>query len=355
MQKQRIFFGENDPWGREEPTEQEKLWAVSRDNPDCPLNKFIGNEKAIKKLQAAAFTALGHPNHLCREIAFSIFGPASSGKTSLVKLFAETVQLPFVEFSPQVKSTDAILKEIARVLAVSNTPLLEYKRKDYFELPPSIIFFDEIHAVSDNVIQALLKATEYNDGLLVTEKNLTVDCRKVCWMIATTDEGLLFDAFRSRFSPLYLTYLNKREIGKIVNKAHPDISLEHCELIAFYNSRVPRKALEFARYVKMVKGMNPSKDWSDVINEVASDEGIDSNGISKIHRSVLEILSKGATPKNRLAIMVGRKIEEVERYVMPWLLCDTDDSKALVTVSNKGYILTSHGIELCSKYGYMKE
>jgi len=345
MQRQKVFFGENDPWCRQEPTIEEKKWSVSRDNPKCPLNNFIGNDKAIKKLQAAAFTAFGHQNHLCREIAFSIFGPASSGKTTLVKLFSKTIGIPFIEFGPQIKSAEDILKEISRVLSIENTPLVEFKRRDYFELPPSVVFIDEIHAVSDNVIQSLLKATEFSDGMLVTEKGKTVNCHNVCWMIATTDEGMLFDAFRSRFSPLYLTYLSKKEIGSIVKMNYPEIPLDDCELIAFYNSRVVRKALEFARYVKMVKSMSTDRDWSDVINEVARDEGIDEFGVSKIHRSVIDALSNGAVPKNRMPIIVGRKKEEVERYVMPWLLADTEDSKALVTVSNKGYVLTDAGVK----------
>lgn len=345
MQRQKVFFGNNDPWCREEPTVEEKKWCVSRDNPKCPLNAFIGNDKAIKKLQAAAFTAFSHPNHLCREIAFSIFGPASSGKTTLVKLFANTIGIPFIEFGPQIKSAEDILNEISRVLSIENTPLIEFDRRDYFELPPSVIFIDEIHAVSNNVIQSLLKATEFNDGMLVTEKGKTVNCRNVCWMIATTDEGMLFDAFRSRFSPLYLTYLNKKEIGSIIKMNYSEIPLVDCELIAFYNSRVVRKALEFARYVKMVKAMYCDRDWSSVIKEVASDEGIDEFGVSKIHRSVLDALSNGAVPKSRMPIIVGRKKEEVELYVMPWLLADTEDGKALVTVSNKGYVLTDAGVK----------
>ena len=59
--------------------------------------------------------------------------------------------------------------------------------------------------------------------------------------------------------------------------------------------------------------------------------------------------------KSRLPIMVGRKQEEVERYVMPWLLTETEDSKPLVTVSNKGYVLTDVGINLCNQYGYMAQ
>lgn len=351
MQSQRFFFGDKDRWKRSAPTHEEKLWMVDRGNLDCPLSKFVGNDKAVRKLQAVAYDALGRENHLCREIAFSIFGPASSGKTTLVRLFAETIGLPFVEFGPQVKSCEDMLKEIARVLSVENVPLIEFKRRGYFEMPPCVVFIDEIHAVVDSVIQSLLKATEYNDGVMVTETGKTVNCHNVTWMIATTDEGMLFDAFRSRFSPLNLTYLSRKEIGGIVRLAHPDIPMEACERIAFYNSRVPRKALEFARYAKIVKSMSPDETWDEVIRKVARDEGIDELGMQSIHRRVIEALASAPVAKSRMPVVVGRKKEEVERYVMPWLMSDTEDGKALVKVTNRGFELTPEGMSACRNRG----
>lgn len=353
MQKFRIFFGENDPLFRDAPSHREKLVATDRSNPDCPLNKFIGNELAIKKLQTVAYNALGHPYHLCRDISFAIFGPPSSGKTTLVKLFAKTINLPLIEFSPQVKTVDDMIKEIARVLANADTPLIEYKRKDYFELPPAIIFLDEIHAYSDNIIQALLKATEHNDAMLVSEKGKTLNCHNVCWMIATTDEGMLFDAFRSRFSALNLVSLNCAEIARIIKLANNNFSKDACEAVAFFNQRVPRKALEFARYTKMHHDMNPDVEILDCVFQVAQNEGIDLQGLSKVHRAVIDALSVGAVPKNRIALVVGRKKEEVERYIMPYLMTETIDNKAYVTVSPKGYILTDAGKQLHSDYQKM--
>ena len=351
MQRQKYFFGPNDPWGTPAPDEAQKKWMVSRENPSCPFFTFVGNEKAVRKLQAVAYDALGRENHLCREIAFSVFGPASSGKTTLVKMFAKVLGLPFVEFGPQVKSCEDIYRELERVMALEGVPLIEYKRKGYFETPPCVIFIDEIHAVADSVVQGLLKATEYNDSKLITDKGKTIDCHNVCWVIATTDEGMLFDAFRSRFSPLVLNYLTNREISTIVQNANPDMPKESCDLISFFNSRVPRKALEFARYVKIVKSMNGSETWESVIRGVAADEGIDSHGMNQMHRRVIEALAKSPVPKSRMPLVVGRKKEEVERYVMPLLLTDTDDSKALVTVNNKGYVLTSDGVNACRDRG----
>jgi Holliday junction resolvasome RuvABC ATP-dependent DNA helicase subunit len=179
----------------------------------------------------------------------------------------------------------------------------------------------------------------------------TVNCYNVCWMLATTDEGTLFDAFRTRFSPVNLTYLTKAEIAKIIGLANPDFDEEVCKLVARYNGRIPRKALEFARYMKMVRNMNPSRSWADVAAEVASDEGIDEFGMPKQHLMILKALGQAPIAKNRLMNVVGVKNEELERFIMPQLLTATEDMPAVVVVTNKGYTITAAGLAELDKRG----
>ena len=45
-QKQLIWFEEDNP--ENAPSEEERFWNISEDNPDNPFNNFIGNDKAIK-------------------------------------------------------------------------------------------------------------------------------------------------------------------------------------------------------------------------------------------------------------------------------------------------------------------
>ena len=352
MQEQRIFFGPNDPWGAFEPSDAEKRLLVDSANPESPFSKFIGNEKAVRKLQTAAFKALGQYNHMMRDLAFAIFGPASAGKTTLARLYADTVELPFVEISPKaVKTVEDVFKEINRVLSHEGLPLVEVGRKGHYILPPMVIFMDEVHALSDSVVQGLLKATEYNDALMVTEKGKTVNTYNVTWMIATTDEGKLFDAFRTRFSPVVLRYLNKADVAKVVKKSNPDLSDEVCSLVAHYNSRITRKALEFTRYMRLVKDMTPDMTWEEVAKQVADDEGIDEHGMQDVHLKILRALGQGPIARNRISLVAGRKDEEVERFIMPWLLTETDDQPALVTVTAKGFTITEAGLLELEKRG----
>lgn len=342
MQHQFYFFGPMDAMQRPEPTDEYKRSRIDRENPSSPFSKFIGNDKAVKKLQVAAYKALGHPNHLMRDLAFAIYGPASAGKTTLARIYADTVRLPFTEISPkQVKNLGDLYNLINGVLTSYGLPLVEMGTSRY-KLPPCVIFIDEVHALCDNVVQGLLKATEFSDCVMATEDGKVVDTYNVTWMIATTDEGKLFDAFRTRFSPVQLKYLSKSEIAKIVKLAHPDLDDDACRLVAHYNNKIPRKALEFARYMKMVKHMEDLA-WGEIAKQVASDEGIDEFGLHEFHLKVLKALANGPVASKRMPTIIGRKEEEVERFIMPCLMSETEDAPALVTTCNKGYVLTDAG------------
>jgi Holliday junction resolvasome RuvABC ATP-dependent DNA helicase subunit len=148
-----------------------------------------------------------------------------------------------------------------------------------------------------------------------------------------------------------LKYLTKVELAKIVSLANRELSREVCDLVAHYNSRVPRKALEFARYMKLVKEMNSDLDWEQIAQQVADDEGIDKFGMSEVHFKVLRSLASGPVAQRRMTTITGRKIEEVERFVMPWLMSETDDQPALVGVGRRGYVLTDAGKTELSRRG----
>lgn len=338
----KVFFGPA-AGNKPAPSHEDRLWAVSRENPDSPFSKFIGNEKPVRKLQTVAYDALGRPNHLCRELAFSVFGPASSGKTTLIRLFSETLELPFLEVSPKsLSSMDDLFQLMSLTLEKAGIPLVETANKQ-FTAPPMSIFLDEIHAYMDGVIQGLLKATEYNDAMLITESGRMIDMYNVNWNIATTDEGRLFDAFRTRFSPIQLSYLSKNEVAEIVSLANEDLPFEVCELVAHYNSRIPRKALEFARYMKIARPMR-GEDWKDLARSLAHDEGIDEFGMHEIYLRILKALGQSPISQKRIVNIAGKKKEEVEGFIMPWLLTATEDQPPLVRVTGRGYTITEAGL-----------
>lgn len=341
-----VFFGKDDSLKRKAPTHDEILSLVDRGNKSSPFSKFVGNDNAVKKMQVAAYQALSHPNHMMRDLSFSIFGPASAGKTTLARLYGEVVRLPFIEVSPKgVKTVEDVFEMIDSVLTRSGIGLVDLHEGKYV-IPPCVLFFDEVHALSDGIIQGLLKATEFGDAIMQTEDGKILDTYAATWMIATTDEGKLFDAFRTRFSPVQLQYLSKKDVAKIVKNNHPSLDDSVCKLISHYNPRVPRQALQFARYMEMYRNMYSTMSWEDIAKNVAKDEGINEFGYNENQMRVLEALYKGSISKKNLATLVGRKEDEVENYIIPTLIAETEDQKSLITTSTKGYTLTEEGTKL---------
>lgn len=340
-----------------------RKWLLS--NSDSPFSKFVGNEKAIRRLSRSLFSALGKEDHSCPD-NFAFLGPASAGKTVLNKLCAEILHIPFVEIHPRSISTGAdLLQRIAETLenfllpcdpehgvkhAIINKEVKGIATLEVMPdwnkivLPPCWILLDEVHALKKNVEQMLLKATERGDRTLVTENGWLVDLRNVTIAIATTDRGLLFDAFDTRFTKIHLRYYSKDEIADIVKIANPEWSDKVCSLVSRYGGLVPREALSFAHEMRLENEMNPDSSWEEIAWTVAQDHGIDRLGMSLQRLEILETLSKESVSKSRMADVAGCKEEELVKFIMPPLMANTPDQDPLVTVTSKGYTITDSGL-----------
>jgi len=334
-----------------------RRWMANPQNPNFPLSSFVGNSEAIRCLSRAAFSAFGKNNHDCSDYSFALCGPPSTGKTHLTKLFAKSLDLPFVVIEPQMaKNTHDIFLEIEKILSEYSTDgvdkgdlsLYDYGDKKYV-CPPCVVFIDEVHNLKNSVVQGLLKATEPNDRLLITEDGVNMDTSKICWMIATTDRGDLFDAFDTRFQKIYLRLYSKKEMSGIVQMNNQDWPSEVCDLVANYNSQVPREALAFARDMRVEYEMSPS-DWKSVAKIVARDHSIDELGMTYSRVEVLKALGQSPMSASQLPFVVHVKQEELQKYIMPPLLSRTPDQVIpLVTVCSKGYSITKSGLDELDK------
>lgn len=328
-----------------------RKWFVDANNPDCILNKFIGNEQALRRIRRAAFHALGKNNRDCSDYSFAIFGPPSTGKTYLAKLFARLLGIPFIVIEPQsVSKTQDIFDIVENQLKNTTIPLQPIGPNKY-DFPPMIIFIDEVHNLKNNVVQGLLKATEPNDRLLVTEKGIEAKTNSVCWMIATTDRGDLFDAFDTRFQKLELNLYSKKEMSKIIHLNNPDWNEFTCDIVAKYNSHVPREAIAFAKDMRIEKEMNGG-DWESVANRVAADHNIDEYGMTHKRVEILKALGRSPISSSQLCYVVHVKEDELKKFIISPLLARTKDQPIpLVTMSSKGYTITPAGLKELDKRG----
>lgn len=347
IQREKIFWGPRTPKGQVKlpaPSNEDIAWEVNwRDNRDCPFHNFIGNETAKDMLSTVAFNALQYDNHVCREVSLSIIGPSGCGKTTLVRMLVKLLGLPLVEIHPKaIKSVEDFADKLHDDMEDTEIPLIPYQDENEYILPPMVVFIDEVHALSDSVVQALLKATEKKDHSLECEDGRSYDTYNVLWIIATTDVGKLFDAFRTRFMNLELFPLDEADLAKVILLNNPGWPAELGALVARYVPRSARKALEFASYMRMVHNMG-NRTWEDAARLSASHHGYNEHGLHRDEVAILEALSKGPVAKKRIVyVLPGKKEEEVERYVLPPLM---SGANALVRVGRSGYVLTEAGQE----------
>lgn len=333
------FFGINES----PPSAEARMVMLHPNNACSPYYGFIGNRKAINKLIRIDFDALGKYNHTCHDLSVAFVGLAGCGKTDLAHRHAKANKLPLVEISPKsVKTVHDIFEEIAKVCEKHDLRLTESGSINNYVLPPINVFIDEVHALPQSVVQGLLKATEHDDAMMVTEKGFTVDCRFVHWMIATTDRGKLFDAFDTRFVKIVMNLYSKNEIAQIVKVNYPKWDLTTCQLVAHYCSRVPREALAFAREMELEFKMKPDS-WENITAKIAEDNEIDEFGMTKQRLKILKSLNQGPVAEKRLPGIAGVKAEELEKFILPWLMEQTDDQESFVSVTSRGYCLTDVG------------
>ena len=276
------------------------------------------------------------------------------------------MDLPCIEVQPKsVRDSYELFKTIEpkleqTVVSTLDGPLClkmvkpdpRYDRDPTMRVPPCVVFIDEVHALSRNLVPELLKASEPKDGMLTIENGWFADCRKVCWVIATTDRGRLFPALDNRFRKIHLELYGADDIARIIQLDRPHWNLPLCQLAASYCGRVPRKALAFAADMET--------EW-----EQKGGGGLGGDRCTgrpqPRHRPFRADPSTAQRPggvgaargglQGRMADHAGCGIEELEKFVMPALLAVTADAPAMVAVTNKGYAITWRGIEELERRG----
>jgi Holliday junction resolvasome RuvABC ATP-dependent DNA helicase subunit len=203
----------------------------------------------------------------------------------------------------------------------------------------------------NDVQQGLLTATEAKTHKMETRDGIKVDTQHVCWVLATTDRGALFDAFDTRFTKVNLRPYTAEEMAQIVFNQNPDVPLDACRLVAKYAGHVTREALAFVTEARTNREFN-STNWKTAIEATRVEMGIDEFGLDADRLTVLKTLGlRGPSSLGGLAQAIGKKEEELQKFVLPPLKEYRENQPALISVSHRHFI-TEGGLKELEKRGY---
>ncbi|MHC5062476.1 MAG: Holliday junction branch migration DNA helicase RuvB [Planctomycetota bacterium] len=274
---------------------------------------FIGQAQACENLQVA-IQATRQRQEPLDHLLFA--GPPGLGKTTLAHLIASSMESSLVATSgPALASPKDLMGTLTRL-----------ERSD-------VLFVDEIHRLPRAVEEYLYSAMEDSAIDVVLEqgpagRSVRVSLAPFTLVGATTREGLLSGAFRSRFGLIErLDPYPAQEIQQILELAasrlEVKIAAEAAKLLADRSRGVPRVALRLLRRVRDLAQVQ----GKDAVDLAAAEEGlrrlrIDNLGLEEMDRRILKALIERAEPTGlkTLAAMVDEAEDTLEQVFEPHLL-----------------------------------
>lgn len=374
-----------------QPSEDQIRLVLSADNPRCPLNKIVAGEQNagnLSILRKFAFTALKRFNRSARGCNFLMCASPGQGKTFIVRQWAATIGIPFVFVQSSVLTDTWHLFDLIRAAFLKHefegdelwspariehkkfSPITEDNSDPHaqYRLPPCIVFFDEAHAIKKKLMTGgLLNAMEADDGYMqikppgLKTDTLSVNCQNVCWVGATTERGLIFDALETRLGTtiewapatqdelkeIVKFRINERVKSKELPFMLPD---DICEMVAKYR-HIPREAISFGEKVVQHRDMFPEDDWERSVDQVAADMGLDDDGFTRKQVAILTALGQRPIAESRLAVVARCRLEEVQRYELPSLMSYINDGPYITSISGRGMCITEAGLRQLDKRG----
>lgn len=278
------------------------------------FDEFIGQKKKVENLKVAIKATKKRKEPL-EHILFT--GLPGLGKTTLARIIANEMNANFTQTSGPILKKPG---DIASML----TKLIE----------GSIIFIDEIHRITADVEEYLYSAMEdfvinipLDAGNYARIVNLQL--KKFTLIGATTREGLLSDAFRSRFGILEkLDFYPIDELKEIVLRSSKILGVaidnESAEIIAERSRGTPRIT---NRYLRRIRDLAQIKANNKISREVAFEGlnmlGVDEEGLDETDRKILQTLivnNGGPVGLKTISIAIGEEEDTIEEVYEPYLI-----------------------------------
>lgn len=206
---------------------------------------------------------------LCEKFALGhsfFYGPAGCGKTSLARIIAKTMELPFYEFN----ATSLKIEQLRKIFE-------QYKNA----LQKPLIFIDEVHRLAKNQQEVLLPVMENNSVLIIG---------------ASTENPFfsLTSAIRSRSMLFELKQISNKALTTLIEKAiqkenlHIDTKAqEYLVSSSGGDARAMLKLLEFAANINVTISLeNLQSLRPNALQAGSSEAGIHYELISALIKSI---------------------------------------------------------------------
>jgi Holliday junction DNA helicase RuvB len=318
-----IFHAEGDVGDRE----------FDRSLRPTSFGEFVGQEQVRDNLRIAITAARGRSEPLDHVL---LCGPPGLGKTTLAHLIA-------VGMGTDVVITSGPALGAPKDLAGTLTRL----RRD------QVLFIDEIHRLPKALEEYLYSAMEDHAIDVVLDsgpggRSVRLGVQPFTLVGATTREGLLTAAFRSRFGIVErLEPYPPHDIEQIVLRAalrlQVELRADAAHLLAERSRGTPRMALRLLRRVRDLAQVlaRPAIDV-DVAREGIERLRIDHLGLEEVDRKLLRALAQRGEPVGlkTLAAMIDEAEDTLEDVLEPHLIrC------GLLARTPRGRIATSFAYE----------
>ena len=324
------------------------------------LKDYLGQPNAVAMLEPPIRTSLLMGKPLPHVLLCGSYG---QGKTTLAKIIAKEMGSNFIEVNARIKPQDMV--SVLRNLQ-----------------PGDIVFADEVHQLSSEIIETILYPAMEDFELHITESvnanriSKTEYISPFTFIGATTETGRLLKPFYSKF-PLKITLAEYTEetIATIISNSFRvygiGITNEQCKMIAKRSRLSPRLANEFVSGIRdivvtreaerlKITQKGALKDSDSIINlhiEVNEEEivyyfdtkGIDENGLNREQRRILQIMidnyNGGPVGQDTLAKALNVANNRVNEEFEPYLI-----KLGLLGIGPNGRFVTDQGFRYMEKY-----
>ena len=273
---------------------------------------LVGQEERILRLRGTAEGVRGQGRRFPHTL---LTGPAGTGKSTLARGIAVAAGQPLAEVSAPLLSDRATFLRFLAGVAEG-----------------SVVFLDEVHALPRPLLDALLEGmAEGRMSLVLSDgvraRHVTLRLPRFTLVAATTDEGAIPPALRSRFGLReILVHYSDGELADLVRKAAPKVGAEATEegalRLAQASRGTPREALRLLDRVMDTAPTTGTLRLDEAcVERTLARLGYDEDGLDLLEQRYLEALRESPTPVplSRLARVLGTTPQTLIEHVEPWL------------------------------------